>query len=122
MTEFDHNWAELDQNVARTEDSTRRLAVMNMDWDRIKSIDLLVLFNSFKPQDGVINSVTVGHVWFGGELLKRLGYIYKKSIFKRSIFIIVFQMLVYLNVCFFRWLSLLMSISLDIYLFKCWFI
>lgn len=56
---IEHVWGELDMDAPRTEDSTRRLAVCNMDWDRIRAADIMVLCNSFLPPGGAILSVTV---------------------------------------------------------------
>lgn len=58
-TEFDHHWGEVDDNVEAVEEATRRLAVCNMDWDRIKAKDVYVLLNSFKPTTGLVKSVKV---------------------------------------------------------------
>lgn len=52
-------WNELDKDTYRDEKTSRRLAVCNMDWDRIKAVDLYVIFNSFKPAQGVLKSIKV---------------------------------------------------------------
>ncbi|KFM69131.1 hypothetical protein X975_07699, partial [Stegodyphus mimosarum] len=57
--EFDHRWEELREDAPDTNDITRRLAVCNMDWDRIRAEDLFAAFDSFKPADGSINSVKI---------------------------------------------------------------
>ncbi|KAL1459796.1 hypothetical protein WDU94_011750 [Cyamophila willieti] len=64
---FKHEWGELDQDAERTEEITHRLAVMHMDWDRIKAKDLMVLFNSFLPQGGSIESVSIYPSEFGKQ-------------------------------------------------------
>ncbi|XP_035226509.1 ESF1 homolog, partial [Stegodyphus dumicola] len=57
--EFDHRWEELREDAPDTDEITRRLAVCNMDWDRIRAEDLFAVFDSFKPADGLINSVKI---------------------------------------------------------------
>ncbi|XP_017891935.1 ESF1 homolog [Ceratina calcarata] len=68
--EIDHNWGELDKEAETTDEITCRLAVCNMDWDRIRAVDLMVLFNSFLPIGGFIRSVTIYPSEFGLERMK----------------------------------------------------
>ncbi|XP_063229279.1 ESF1 homolog isoform X2 [Bacillus rossius redtenbacheri] len=68
--ELDHGWGQLDQEAEQTDDATHRLALCNMDWDRIRAPDLMVLFNSFLPQDGLIRSIAIYPSEFGLERMK----------------------------------------------------
>ncbi|CAL8091815.1 unnamed protein product [Orchesella dallaii] len=56
---FEHDWGELDKDADRVEDGTRRLALCNMDWDRVRAVDLMVLLSSFLPPGGVIESINI---------------------------------------------------------------
>ncbi|KAL1787073.1 ESF1-like [Sigmodon hispidus] len=67
---FEHAWRELDKDAPRADEITHRLAVCNMDWDRLKAKDLLALFNSFKPKGGVVFSVKIFPSEFGKERMK----------------------------------------------------
>lgn len=69
-SEFDHKWGELHTDAPEIEKPTSRIAVCNMDWDRIKADDLLVLLNSFKPPDGIIQSVKIYPSEFGIQRMK----------------------------------------------------
>ncbi|KAM7346415.1 uncharacterized protein ACRADG_006361 isoform 1-T3 [Cochliomyia hominivorax] len=67
---IDHVWGELDNEAETTEESTKRLAVCNMDWDRIRAVDLMVLFSSFLPPGGSVVSVKIFPSEFGKERMK----------------------------------------------------
>ncbi|KAF0300398.1 Pre-rRNA-processing protein esf1 [Amphibalanus amphitrite] len=65
--ELEHDWAELDREAPRISDdeTTARLALCNMDWDRIKAQDIMVLMSSFLPPGGVISQVAIYPSEFG---------------------------------------------------------
>lgn len=67
---LDHVWGELDADAPRTDESTRRIAACNMDWDRIRAIDIMVLCHSFLPPGGVVKSISIYPSEFGKERLK----------------------------------------------------
>ncbi|KAK2818222.1 hypothetical protein Q7C36_022155 [Tachysurus vachellii] len=68
--EIEHDWGEMWKDAPCAEQVSSRLAVCNMNWDRIKAKDLLALFSSFKPNGGVVLSVTIYLSEFGKERLK----------------------------------------------------
>ncbi|KAI1174655.1 hypothetical protein F4777DRAFT_552988 [Nemania sp. FL0916] len=50
---------------------TKRIAVVNLDWDNIKATDLMVLFSSFVPHGGRVEKVSIYPSEFGKERMKR---------------------------------------------------
>ncbi|KAI1436322.1 hypothetical protein GGR50DRAFT_651649 [Xylaria sp. CBS 124048] len=50
---------------------TKRIAVVNLDWDNIRAIDLMALFSSFVPQGGRVEKVSIYPSEFGKERMKR---------------------------------------------------
>ncbi|XP_041106807.1 ESF1 homolog [Polyodon spathula] len=68
--DVEHDWGELWKDAPRGDTVTRRLAVCNMDWDRLKAKDLLALLNSFKPKGGVVLSVKIHASKFGEERMQ----------------------------------------------------
>ncbi|KAJ8545715.1 hypothetical protein K7X08_018298 [Anisodus acutangulus] len=57
------------EDVPDIDKETKRLAVVNMDWGRVKAVDLYLLMSSFLPKGGQIVSVAVYPSDFG---LKRM--------------------------------------------------
>ncbi|XP_044198247.1 ESF1 homolog isoform X1 [Thunnus albacares] len=67
--EIEHDWGELCKDAPRSDEVSGRLAVCNMDWDRMKAKDLLALLNSFTPKGGAVLSVKIYPSEFGKERL-----------------------------------------------------
>lgn len=59
------------QTEVETGDVTNRIAIVNIDWDNIKSVDLMALFKSFVPIGGRIERVSVYPSEFGKERMQR---------------------------------------------------
>ncbi|KAI0388009.1 hypothetical protein F5Y04DRAFT_15934 [Hypomontagnella monticulosa] len=59
------------QADVETGDVTRRIAIVNLDWDHIKSADLLALFSSFVPKGGRIERISIYPSEFGKERMQR---------------------------------------------------
>lgn len=51
--------------------ATKRLAVVNLDWDQIGAEDIFILLHGFKPMTGSIVSVTIWPSNFGRERMAR---------------------------------------------------
>ncbi|OTA94283.1 hypothetical protein M434DRAFT_394837 [Hypoxylon sp. CO27-5] len=59
------------QADVETGEVTKRIAIVNLDWDHIKSADLMALFNSFVPKGGRIERVSIYPSEFGKERMQR---------------------------------------------------
>uniref|UniRef100_A0A803KXE2 NUC153 domain-containing protein n=1 Tax=Chenopodium quinoa TaxID=63459 RepID=A0A803KXE2_CHEQI len=57
------------ENVPVIDSETHRLAVVNMDWNQVKAVDIFMMLRSFLPKEGRIKAVTVYPSEFG---LKRM--------------------------------------------------
>lgn len=60
-----------EQANVKTGEVTNRIAVVNLDWDHMKSVDLMALFKSFIPVGGRIEKISIYPSEFGKERMQR---------------------------------------------------
>lgn len=60
-----------DKDEVQTGEITNRIAVVNLDWDHIKSVDLFALFSSFVPLGGRIHKVSIYPSEFGKSRMQK---------------------------------------------------
>ena len=75
-TEHFDKWGELDHDAQVTDEATSRLAVCNLDWDRVGAQDIFLALNSFCPKNESVSSIQIYISEFGKTRLKdeeRLG-------------------------------------------------
>lgn len=62
---------ELEKSAPSAEQSSKTLAVVNLDWDNVRSSDLLIAFSSFLPAGGRIDKIAIYPSEFGKERMQR---------------------------------------------------
>lgn len=62
---------ELEKEDVQSGDATKTLAVVNLDWDHVKSTDLMITFSGFVPKGGKIESICIYPSEFGKERMQR---------------------------------------------------
>ncbi|ORY65331.1 uncharacterized protein BCR38DRAFT_484769 [Pseudomassariella vexata] len=60
-----------EQSDVETGEVTKRIAIVNLDWDHIRAIDLMALFASFVPKGGKIERISIYPSEFGKERMQR---------------------------------------------------
>ncbi|CAG7562733.1 unnamed protein product [Fusarium equiseti] len=71
-TEGDMQRFQDEQNEVEAGEVTNRIAIVNLDWDHVKSTDLMALFNSFLPETGgKIEKISVYPSEFGKERMQQ---------------------------------------------------
>ncbi|KAF9776667.1 hypothetical protein IL306_005134 [Fusarium sp. DS 682] len=71
-TEGDMQRFQDEQNDVEAGEVTNRIAIVNLDWDHVKSTDLMALFNSFLPESGgKIEKISVYPSEFGKERMQQ---------------------------------------------------
>ena len=62
---------ESEANAVPMGDISRRVAIVNLDWDNIRATDLMAVAQSFVPSDGTIEQVSVYPSEFGKERMEK---------------------------------------------------
>ncbi|EGW30873.1 uncharacterized protein SPAPADRAFT_52069 [Spathaspora passalidarum NRRL Y-27907] len=62
---------ELEEGKPEEGEATSSFAVVNMDWDNLRAVDLMATFISFVPKGGSIKSVTIYPSEFGKERMQQ---------------------------------------------------
>lgn len=62
---------ELEDTKPEEGDPTDSFAVVNMDWDNLRAVDLMATFLSFVPANGLIKSVTIFPSEYGKEQMQK---------------------------------------------------
>lgn len=62
---------ELEKTEPSSGDSSKTLAVVNLDWDNVRSSDLMITFSSFLPAGGRIEKIAIYPSEFGKERMQR---------------------------------------------------
>ncbi|RCK56680.1 Pre-rRNA-processing protein ESF1 [Candida viswanathii] len=62
---------EIEEGKPDESDPTSSFAVVNMDWDNIRAVDLMATFISFVPKGGSIKSITIYPSEFGKERMQK---------------------------------------------------
>lgn len=62
---------ELEKAEPSSGDPSKTLAVVNLDWDNVRSADLMITFSSFLPPDGKITQIAIYPSEFGKERMQR---------------------------------------------------
>ncbi|CEP60663.1 pre-rRNA-processing protein ESF1 LALA0_S01e16094g [Lachancea lanzarotensis] len=69
--ESEESEVEIEGSKPESGESSKTLAVVNLDWDHVKSDDLMITFSSFVPKGGRIVKISIYPSEFGKERLNR---------------------------------------------------
>ena len=78
-------WENEDEKVPLSENVSKRLAVMNLDWDKVTAEDLMTVFSSFCKEKNCIKKVEIYPSSFGKEKMKNDSLYGPQGIWKNSL-------------------------------------